>query len=93
MCVLSICINCPKFFRTHCIRKFLSKLRDKIQKVCKDCPANYIGESKRTFNTRAKEHRAIRNCDIDKNEMAEHRWKNYHTRGGSRVLQKNGEDF
>ena len=48
--------------------------------ACNDCPANYIGESKRSFETRAKEHkRAIRNNDVEKNEMVEHCWKNDHS--------------
>ena len=82
-------IKCA-FYSNNTLRKFLSKPKDKIPKdrqnnivykiPCKDCPANYIGESKRTFETRSKEHkRAIRNGDVDKNEMAEHCWKNDHT--------------
>ena len=59
-------IKCA-FYSDNTIRKFLSKPKDKIPKdcqnnivykvPCKDCPANYINESKRTFNTRVKEHK------------------------------------
>ena len=39
---------------------------------CKDCNATYIGETKRSFEVRYKEHnRAVRNGDTDKNEIAE----------------------
>ena len=46
---------------------------------CSDCNAVYIGESKRTLDQRVKEHeRAVRNGDIDKNEIADHSWKHDH---------------
>ena len=59
-------------FAGPAIRKFLSKPKIVYKVPFNDCPANYIGESKRTFNTRAKKHkRAIRNSDVDNNKMAE----------------------
>ena len=46
---------------------------------CGDCNAVYIGESKRTLDQRSKEHaRAVRNGDIEKNEIADHSWKYNH---------------
>ena len=39
----------------------------------------YIGETKRSFKVRANEHkRAVKNQDVDKNEIADHCWKNDH---------------
>ena len=60
--------------------------KDKIEKgkqnnivykiPCADCNAVYIGESKRSFDQRSKEHvRAVKNGDVDKNEIADHSWK------------------
>ena len=46
---------------------------------CADCNAVYIGETKRSLNQHAKEHaRAVKTGDVDKNEIADHCWKNDH---------------
>ena len=38
-----------------------------------------IGETKRSFNQRSKEHqRAVTNCDKEKNEIAKYCWENDH---------------
>ena len=67
------------------LRKALSKPKDIVEEErqnnivykipCGDCPATYIGETKRSFETRAKEHaRAVKNGDTNKNEIAMHCW-------------------
>ena len=43
---------------------------------CKSCETVYIGETKNETQTAHK--RAVRNGDIDKNEIAEHCWNNDH---------------
>ena len=44
---------------------------------CKDCNVSYIGETKRSFKVRTNGHkRAVKNQDLDKNEIADHCWKN-----------------
>ena len=74
------------FYSSDTIRKTLSNPKDKIEKgkqnnivykiPCADCNAVYIGESKRSFDQRSKEHdRAVKNGDFDKNEIADHSWK------------------
>ena len=46
---------------------------------CDGCEAVYIGESKRSLETRAKEHeRAVRNGDLEKNKIAHHSWTHDH---------------
>ena len=66
-CTLSFCFT--KVFGNICHRKI----------PCADCNAVYIGETKRSLNQRAKEHaRAVKNGDVDKNEIADHCWKNDH---------------
>ena len=81
-------IKCT-FYSTETLRRQLSKPKDTIPldkrnnvvyKIpCKDCSATYIGESKRSFGVRYKEHnRAVRNGDTDKNEIADHCWENDH---------------
>ena len=46
---------------------------------CKDCDAVYIGETKRKFKQRVQEHkRAVKNGDVNKNEIADHSWSNDH---------------
>ena len=68
------------------IKLTLSNPKDKIEKgkqnnivykiPCSDCNAVYIGESKIYFDQRSKEHvRAVKNGDVDKNEIADHSWK------------------
>ena len=77
------------FHSKNTLRSVLSKPKDKIgmesqsnivyEIPCKDCDSVYVGETKRQFKTRVKEHMtAVRNCDIDKYEIAEHSWKNDH---------------
>ena len=45
----------------------------------KDCNATYIGETKMSFQVRYKENnKAVRNGDIDKNEIAYLCWQNDH---------------
>ena len=58
----------------------MDKRNNVVYKIpCKDCNATYIGESKRSFGVRYKEHdRAVRNGDTDKNEIADHCWENDH---------------
>ena len=74
------------FYSSDTLRKTLSNPKDKIEKgkqnnivykiPCADCNAVYIGESKRSFDQRSKEHvRAVTNGDVDKNEIADHSWK------------------
>ena len=59
--------------------KFIEKGKQNniVYKIpCADCNAVYIGESKRSFDQRSKEHvRAVKNGDVDKNEIADHSWK------------------
>ena len=41
--------------------------------LAKDCNVSYIGEAKRSFKVRTNEHkRAVKNQDVDKNEIADH---------------------
>ena len=82
-------IKCA-FYSNNTLRKSLSKPKDKVpldkqnnivyQIPCNDCPATYIGESKRTFDQRSKEHkRAVKNGDTEKNEIADHCWSQNHS--------------
>ena len=77
---------CCTFYSSDTLRKTLSNPKDKIEKgkqnnivykiSCGDCNAVYIGESKRSFDQRSKEHvRAVKNGDVNKNEIADHSWK------------------
>ena len=81
-------IKCS-FYSNDTLRRYLSKPKDMIPveqqnnivyKIpCRDCDATYIGESKRSFKQRSSEHmRAVRNRDIEKNEIADHCWKENH---------------
>jgi len=81
-------IKCA-FYSKNTLRKHLSKPKDAVPQEqrnnivykipCKDCDATYIGESKRSFKVRSSEHmRAVRNMDIEKNEIADHCWKFNH---------------
>ena len=81
-------IKC-RFRSTDTLRNILSHPKDKIatndlnnviyQIPCGDCDSVYIGETKRTFEQRVKEHmRAVRNGDVTKNEIADHCWTNDH---------------
>ena len=65
------------------LRKCLSNPKDKVNldkqnnivyKIpCQDCNAVYIGETKRSFKQRSSEHmRAVKNGEIEKNEIADH---------------------
>ena len=71
------------FYTSETLRKLISYPKDRVptekrnnvvyQINCQDCSAAYIGETKRSFNQRSKEHqRAITNCDTEKNEIAFH---------------------
>ena len=42
--------------------------------VCINCEAAYFGESKQFLKSRSDEHKRVRNCDCDKNEIAKHCW-------------------
>ena len=77
------------FYSRDTLRKYLSKPKDIfpaerlnniVYKIpCNDCEAVYIGETKRSFKQRSSEHqRAVRNGDTDKNEIADHCWKENH---------------
>ena len=77
------------FYSNETLRKHLSKPKDLVEldkksnvvyKIpCKDCNVSYIGETKRSFKVRTNEHkRAVKNQDVDKNEIADHCWKNDH---------------
>lgn len=81
-------IRCT-FYSSDTLRNMLSHPKDPVEankqnnivyKIpCGDCNAVYIGESKRTLDQRSKEHaRAVRNGDIEKNEIADHSWKYNH---------------
>ena len=81
-------IKC-RFRSTDTLRNILSHPKDKIsmdntnnviyQIPCSDCDSVYIGETKRTFGQRVKEHkRAVQNGDLTKNEIADHCWTNNH---------------
>ena len=81
-------IKCSFYFK-ETLRKHLSKPKDLVEldkksnvvyKIpCKDCNVSYIGETKRSFKVRTNEHkRAVKNQDVDKNEIADHCWKNDH---------------
>ena len=81
-------IKCA-FYSSETLRRHLSKPKDTVPmdkrnnvvyKIpCKDCNATYIGESKRSFGVRYKEHdRAVRKGDTDKNEIADHCWSKDH---------------
>ena len=74
------------FYSSDTLRKSISNPKDKIDEgkqnnivykiPCGDCNAVYIGESKRSFDQRSKEHvRAVKNGDVNKNEIADHSWK------------------
>ena len=65
------------------MRKFLCKPQDRVAtedktKIvceidCSNCQAVYFSESKRSLKSRSDEHeRSVRDCDIDKNEIAKH---------------------
>ena len=41
MCVLNICINCPKFFRTHCISNTLFLFQDEKGKLYSYIPRGH----------------------------------------------------
>ena len=71
------------------LRRSLSQAKDPVDinqqsnviyKIpCNDCNAVYIGETKRSFGTRSKEHEAhVRLGHVDKNEIADHCWKRDH---------------
>ena len=73
------------FYTTETLRKLISHPKDRVptekrnnivyQINCQDCSAAYIGETKRSFNQRAKEHqRAVTNRDTENNEIAKHCW-------------------
>ena len=81
-------IKCA-FYSNDTLRKYLSKPKDTIPadqnnnivyKIpCGDCEATYIGETKRSFKQRSSEHiRAVKNRDIEKNEIADHCWEKDH---------------
>ena len=81
-------IKCS-FHSPTTLRRFLSKPKDQvpieeqnnvIYKIpCGDCQAVYIGETKRSFGTRYKEHfSAVKNGNVAKYEIAEHSWKYDH---------------
>ena len=81
-------IKCT-FYSNNTLRKYLSRPKDIVPaeqqnnivyKIpCRDCEATYIGESKRSFKQRSSEHmRAVKNRDIEKNEIADHCWDKDH---------------
>ena len=81
-------IRCT-FYTSETLRKLISHPKDRVptekrnnvvyQINCQDCSAAYIGETKRSFNQRSKEHqRAVTNCDTEKNEIAKHCWDKDH---------------
>ena len=81
-------IKCS-FHSSTTLRRFLSKPKDGVPieqqnnvvyKIpCSDCPAVYIGDTKRSFGTRAKEHfSAVKNGKVATYEIADHSWKHDH---------------
>ena len=81
-------IRCS-FHSRNTLRRSLSQAKDPVDinqqsnviyKIpCNDCNAVYIGETKRSFGTRSKEHEAhVRLGHVDKNEIADHCWKRDH---------------
>ena len=46
---------------------------------CSDCPASYIGQTKRRLHQRIEEHkRAVRQADFNSSALAEHAWNHSH---------------
>ena len=81
-------INCA-FYSKETLRKQLSKPKDKvpindrnniIYKIpCNDCSASYIGETKRPFGVRKKEHQGnVKNGQTEKSNVARHCWSKDH---------------
>ena len=81
-------INCA-FYSKETLRKQLSKPKDKvpindrnniIYKIpCNDCNASYIGETKRPFGVRKKEHQGnVKNGQTEKSNVARHCWSKDH---------------
>ena len=81
-------IKCA-FYSKETLRKQLSKPKDKVPlddrnnivyKIpCSDCNASYIGETKRSFSVRKKEHESnVRNGHTETSKVAKHCWSNDH---------------
>ena len=77
------------FYTENTLRKLLCKPKDRVATEdknnivyeidCSNCEAVYFGESKRSLKWRSDEHkRSVRNCDCDKNEIAQHCWEADH---------------
>ena len=74
--------------RAYSIQKKRCEVSSLIQKIkfhpknnvmpstCKDLDAVYIGETKRKFKTTGS--RAVKNGDVNKNEIADHSWSDNH---------------
>ena len=71
------------FYAEMTLRKLLCKPKDRVatedknnifyETDCSNCQAVYFGESKWSLKSRSDEHkRSVRNCDLDKNEIAKH---------------------
>ena len=46
---------------------------------CTDCPATYVGETKRRFCKRLDEHRrAVQKTEVEVSALVEHAWKSDH---------------
>ena len=51
---------------------------------CADCPASYVGETKRRLGKRMDEHwRAVQRAEVEVSALAEHAWKSDHRSIGS----------
>ena len=77
------------FYTENTLPKLLCKTKDRVavenknnivyEIDCSNCQAVYFGESKRSLKSRSDELKiSVRNCDCDKNEIAEHCWEADH---------------
>ena len=78
------------FCTENTLRELLCKPKDRVATEdknnivyeidCSNCEAVYFGESRRSLKVRSDEHkRSVRNCDCDKNKIAQHCWGHTHT--------------